>query len=78
MRNSVKTLIFSVIVILAIQGCSDKDGKYKYQDSSLPVEKRVEDLLGRMSVEEKVDQIRQSVPLLANNWMWCCAGVRQY
>ena len=31
--------------------------KYPYRDSTLPVEKRVEDLLDRMSVEEKVAQI---------------------
>ena len=32
-------------------------GNFKYQDKNLPVDKRVEDLLGRMSVEEKVAQI---------------------
>ena len=32
--------------------------KYPYQDASLPVEQRVEDLLSRMSLEEKFTQIR--------------------
>ena len=32
-------------------------GTYKYQDASLPVDKRVKDLMGRMSVEEKVAQL---------------------
>lgn len=31
--------------------------KYPYQDAKLPVNQRVEDLLGRMSLEEKVDQM---------------------
>jgi len=39
----------------------------RYKDSSLPVEKRVEDLLGRMSVEEKVDQISAQL-LFPNEW----------
>lgn len=32
--------------------------KYPYQDASLPVEQRVDDLLSRMSLEEKFTQIR--------------------
>ena len=32
-------------------------GHYKYQDRNLPVEKRVKDLMGRMSLEEKVAQV---------------------
>lgn len=32
--------------------------KYPYQDASLPVEQRVEDLLSRMSLEEKFTQMR--------------------
>ena len=31
--------------------------KYPYQDSKLPVEERVKDLLSRMSLEEKVRQM---------------------
>ena len=29
----------------------------KYKDSSLPIEERVRDLMGRMSFEQKIDQI---------------------
>ena len=31
---------------------------YPYQDPSLPVQERVEDLLSRMSLEEKFTQLR--------------------
>ena len=31
--------------------------KYPYQDASLPVEERVHDLLGRMTVDEKIQQL---------------------
>ncbi|MBR1927913.1 MAG: glycoside hydrolase family 3 C-terminal domain-containing protein [Bacteroidales bacterium] len=33
------------------------EGNFKFRDRNLPVDKRVDDLLGRMSVEEKVAQI---------------------
>ena len=34
-----------------------EEGNFLYRDKNQPVEKRVEDLLGRMSVEEKVSQV---------------------
>ena len=39
------------------------DGTPLYKDASAPVEKRVEDLLGRMTLEEKVGQMNQFVGL---------------
>lgn len=36
---------------------SAQSGKYPYQNPKLPVSQRVEDLMGRMSLEEKVDQM---------------------
>ena len=39
------------------------DGMPLYKDASAPVEKRVEDLLGRMTLEEKVGQMNQFVGL---------------
>ncbi|MEW9053764.1 MAG: glycoside hydrolase family 3 N-terminal domain-containing protein [Neobacillus sp.] len=39
-----------------------KETKMKYMDSSLPVEERVEDLLQRMSIEEKMGQICGYMP----------------
>lgn len=39
------------------------DGTPLYKDASTPVEKRVEDLLGRMTLEEKVGQMNQFVGL---------------
>ena len=34
-----------------------------YKDSTQPVEKRVEDLLGRMTLEEKVAQLCGDLPM---------------
>lgn len=43
------------------------DGKYKYMDKDLPVDKRVKDLMGRMSLEEKVSQVSAQL-LFADEW----------
>ena len=50
--------VLSLILLPALT-CpgQQSSSKYKYQDRSLPVEQRVDDLMGRMSLEEKVDQI---------------------
>ncbi|MDF7823477.1 glycoside hydrolase family 3 N-terminal domain-containing protein [Pontiellaceae bacterium B12227] len=46
-----------IALAIAVAPCfAEKDAPYK--DASLPVEKRVEDLLGRMTLEEKVAQMR--------------------
>lgn len=53
-------ILFLAIVLSACISCSrngSKAGTYPYRDKSLPVEERVEDLLGRMSLEEKVSQV---------------------
>ena len=52
---------------LAVAVSCGEGAEPRYKDSSQPVEKRVEDLLGRMSVEEKVDQISAQL-LFPNEW----------
>ena len=47
----------SFIVILLGVFCLNGQNKFPYQDASLPVEERVQDLLKRMSLEEKVRQM---------------------
>ena len=50
-----KHLITIVLALLAISG--NAGPKYPYQDANLPVGQRVEDLLSRMTVEEKAGQL---------------------
>ena len=47
-----------ITIVLALLAISSKAGpKYPYQNANLPVEQRVEDLLSRMTLEEKVGQL---------------------
>ena len=49
--------LISLAAALVLAASCNKDAEPRYKDSSLPVEKRVDDLIGRMSVEEKVKQL---------------------
>jgi beta-glucosidase len=42
----------------------DKDAKIAYLDTSLPFEKRVDDLISRMTLDEKVMQMVNSAPAI--------------
>ena len=49
-------LVFSVVIVL-VSASFPQDSKPAYRDPSLPVEQRAADLLKRMTLEEKVDQL---------------------
>ena len=49
-------LFFAFCVICSITVSAQK--KFPYQDASLPVDRRVDDLIGRMTLEEKIGQLR--------------------
>lgn len=55
-------IIMAISFALAMSSCSD-DVSPLYKDAGAPVEKRVEDLLSRMTLEEKVGQMNQFVGL---------------
>lgn len=52
MRKALLTIVAMLILATAADA-----RKYPYQDPKLPVDQRVEDLMGRMSLEEKVNQM---------------------
>lgn len=60
-QNGIKNLLLFILFISLTYGCSDKS---RYKNVSLPIEKRVKDLLSRMTLEEKAAQLDM---LSANN-----------
>ena len=50
---------YSLLVILLFSFCAQADPLYPYKQADLPVEKRVDDLLSRMTLEEKALQLSQ-------------------
>ena len=52
MKKCLLTIVISLIAII-----SNASTKYPYRDANLPVEQRVEDLLSRMTLEEKAGQL---------------------
>jgi len=54
-----KNLIYLFLILMIISSCSgnNEHGKYTYQKSNKDIEKRVTDLIGRMTTEEKIQQL---------------------
>ncbi len=54
-----KTCYYYFIITLVFASCAKQNGtgKYPFKDSTLPVEKRVDDLLSQMTTEEKINQM---------------------
>ena len=59
MKRSI--LFFAVTLLLAITSCVNDSQCPAYKDPSKPVNKRVKDLISRMTLEEKVGQMNQFV-----------------
>lgn len=55
------TITFAIAMTLGLVACNDTDKSCLYKNPDAPVEKRVEDLLSRMTLEEKVGQMNQFV-----------------
>ncbi|MEO7767695.1 MAG: glycoside hydrolase family 3 N-terminal domain-containing protein, partial [Ferruginibacter sp.] len=56
-RLVILSLTASFIFFVGSGACSQSKFKYSYQDPSVPVEQRVNDLVGRMTIREKVSQL---------------------
>lgn len=68
LKSLFNSLVFSLAVCLPVCG---QNASLPYQDSSLPVEQRVSDLLSRMTLEEKVAQMKmKSLNSLRRDGKW--------
>jgi beta-glucosidase len=78
---SLLTLLLIAIVFFSFKS-SDKRYAYKFQDPTLTIEQRVNDLISKMTLEEKVGQMLNSAPAIErlgvpayNWWNECLHGV---
>lgn len=56
-RGSIGILILGSLLMASVAHAQDRAVEPAYRDSTLPIDRRVEDLLGRMTLEEKVGQM---------------------
>lgn len=59
-----KHLAMAVLAILLSSSCNEKPQDYPFRNPDLPVEERVDDLLKRLTTEEKVGQMMNSTPAI--------------
>ena len=62
-RWTAATLLFVMLAGLTPKSASGQE-KLPYQNPSLPIEKRVDDLVSRMTLEEKVSQMMNAAPAI--------------
>jgi beta-glucosidase len=60
--------LFAVVIFLPLhisgQQTQPQTGTFPYKNPELPMDQRVEDLIGRMTLQEKVDQMRDHAPAI--------------
>jgi len=89
-HSTMKHLINNRILVLLLTACifssltlvKDKTYQYDFQNPSLSIDKRVNDLVSRLTLEEKVSQMLNSAPAIErlgipayNWWSECLHGV---
>ncbi len=75
-------LVGCLFLLLVSLGCTKKQAEYPFLNLRLTVEERVDDLIGRMTLEEKISQMRYDAPAIDrlgipeyNWWNECLHGV---
>lgn len=61
---NMKHLTVGVLSLLLATSCSEKQQDYPFRNPDLPVEERIEDLLSRLTPEEKVGQMMHQTPAI--------------
>lgn len=61
---NMKHLTVGVLSLLLATSCSEKRQDYPFRNPDLPIEERIEDLLNRLTPEEKVGQMMHQTPAI--------------
>lgn len=61
---NMKHLTVGMLSLLLATSCSEKQQDYPFRNPDLPVEERIEDLLSRLTPEEKVGQMMHQTPAI--------------
>lgn len=59
-----KQLTVAVFALTVAASCSEKKQDYPFRNPDLPIEQRIDDLLGRLTAEEKVGQMMNQTPAI--------------
>jgi beta-glucosidase len=80
--NKLLVLLMAVCLFSSLALVNHKHYQYNFQDTSLPIDKRVNDLVAHLTLEEKVAQMLNSAPAVErlgipayNWWNECLHGV---
>lgn len=57
-----KQLTVAMITLLLTASCSEKQQDYPFRNPDLPLEERIDDLLSRLTPEEKIGQMMNVTP----------------
>ncbi len=80
--SSITLLLLSVVLFLSLKPIGKPTYRYKFQDPSLNIDTRVDDLISKMTLDEKVGQMLNSAPAIPRLgipaydwWNECLHGV---
>lgn len=59
-----KQLTVAVFTLVVAASCSEKKQDYPFRNPDLPIDQRIDDLLGRLTPEEKVGQMMNQTPAI--------------
>ncbi|RYY18693.1 MAG: glycosyl hydrolase, partial [Sphingobacteriaceae bacterium] len=63
-KNKLRLLPLALLLVPSLGMMEKHRFEYKFQDPSLPVEERVNDLVSKLTLEEKVDQMINKTPAI--------------
>ena len=77
-----RSLIFSLLVLVNLHLLAQEKNDFPFLDTRLSIEERVNDLVGRLTLEEKISQMMNAAPPIErlgipayNWWNECLHGV---